>query len=148
MFLNHGEHGEHGDDALLSRNTDGDDRQNRIADKIFDSAIKIHRQYGPGLLESAYEALLAYELSHHQKLTIECQKILPIMHEGLRIEAGYRIDLLVSDDIIVELKACEKILPIHEAQLLTYLRLSGKRLGIILNFNSRLMKDGMKRMRL
>lgn len=125
-----------------------DAQYNIIADKIFDSAVKIHKQYGPGLLESAYEALLFYELTRNQKLKVEKQKALPIQHEDLYIETGYRLDLLVADEVIVELKACDKIIPIHEAQLLTYLKLSNKRLGIILNFNSRLMKDGMKRMML
>lgn len=122
------------------------DPANIAAEKILDSAFKIHRHYGPGLLESAYESLLVYELSKNQKLKVESQKTLPLIHEGQKIDAGYRIDLLVSDCVIVELKCTEKILPIHEAQLLTYLKLSEIRLGLLLNFNARMLKEGIKRL--
>ena len=118
---------------------------NLVTEKIIESSIKIHRQYGPGLLENAYEQLLVYELTHNQKLKTEAQKSLPIIHEGQKIDAAYRLDLLVENDIIVELKAQDKILPIHEAQILTYLKLSEKRIGLILNFNAKLMKDGIRR---
>jgi GxxExxY protein len=147
MLLNHGGLGDHGVGTPLIQSAPAG-QYNFIADRIFDTALKIHKQYGPGLLESAYEAILFFELSQREKLRVERQKTLPLIHEGLFIEAGYRIDLLVDDEVIVKLKACEKILPIHEAQVLTYLKLSQKRLGIILNFNSRLMKDGMKRLML
>lgn len=121
------------------------DPANITAEKILDSAFKIHRQYGAGLLESAYEHLLAYELTKNQDIKVERQKTLPLIHENEIIDAGYRIDLLVSDAVIVELKCVDKILPIHEAQLLTYLKLSGVRLGLILNFRSVLLKEGIKR---
>lgn len=122
------------------------DPVNLITEQILDSAFKIHRQYGPGLLESAYEQILFYELVRNKKLKAEAQKILPIIHEGLEIKSAYRIDLLVEDEVIVELKAQEKILPIHEAQLLTYLKLSEKRIGLILNFNAKLLKNGIRRL--
>lgn len=117
-----------------------------ITSKIIESAIKIHKQYGPGLLETAYEQILAYELVTCQGLRVETQKALPITHENLKIDCTYRLDLLVDDRIIVELKAHERTLPIHEAQLLTYLKLSGLRVGLIINFNMPLLKDGIKRM--
>ena len=117
---------------------------NEISAKILDCAIKVHRAIGPGLLESTYEVCLAYEL---QKvgLKVETQVQLPIIYDGIEIEAGYRIDLLVEDKIIVELKSVEQLMPIHEAQLLTYLRLSKKKLGLLINFNVYLLKNGFKR---
>ena len=122
------------------------DPANVAAEKILDSAFKIHRQYGPGLLESAYEHLLVYELYNNHSLKVETQKTLPLIHEGHKIDAGYRIDLLVDDCVIVELKCSEKLLPIHEAQLLTYLKLSEIRLGLLINFKAVLLKQGLKRL--
>lgn len=111
---------------------------------IVDSAMKVHSALGPGLLESAYEACLKYELSK-RNLVVESQVILPVFYDGIRIDAGYRIDLLVENEIILELKAVEKIIPIHEAQLLSYLKLSNKQVGLLLNFNVLHLKDGITR---
>ena len=148
MILNHSAHSDHSE---ISRKTSvvwhGGDL-NIISEKILDSAFKIHRAYGPGLLENAYQALMAYELAVNQKLIVEAQKALPLVHETIRIDIAYRLDLLVADSVIVELKACEKILPIHEAQLLTYLKLSGRRLGLVINFNAKMLKDGVRRLML
>ncbi|MCB1651134.1 MAG: GxxExxY protein [Alphaproteobacteria bacterium] len=121
------------------------DPANGVAEKILDSAFKIHRQYGAGLLENAYEHLLAYELVQNQNLKVETQKTLPLIHEGTKIDAGYRLDMLVDDKVIVEIKSVQKVLPVHEAQLLTYLKLTDIRLGLLLNFNTQLLKDGIKR---
>ena len=116
-----------------------------IAKTIVDSAIKVHRALGPGLLESAYQQCLAYELSK-RGLQVKCEVALPIVYDGQQIDAGYRIDMLVQDCVIVENKAVDQVLPIHQAQLLTYLKLRDYRLGFLLNWNVRLMKDGIKRM--
>ncbi len=121
------------------------DPANIAAEKVLDCAFKIHKQYGAGLLESAYEKLLVYELTRNMGLKVEAQKTLPIMHEGCEIDAGYRLDLVVDDCLIVELKSVEKLLPIHEAQLITYLKLSNIRLGLLINFNVQLLKNGIKR---
>jgi GxxExxY protein len=117
----------------------------KIATIIVDSAIKVHRTLGPGLLESAYQQCHAYELRKHG-MRVECELLLPIMYDGLKIDAGYRIDSLVEECIIIENKAIDKLMPIHEAQLLTYLKLRNCRLGFLLNWNVRLMRDGIKRM--
>lgn len=124
---------------------DPNDPVNGITDKIMDAAFKIHRQYGPALLESAYEHLMVYELTRNHGLKVERQKALPIHHEGEKIDAGYRLDLVVGDAVIVELKAVEKMNPVYEAQLITYLKLSGLKVGLLLNFHARLLKDGMRR---
>lgn len=116
-----------------------------VARNIVDAAIKVHRALGPGLLESAYQRCLAYEL-RKRGLHVRCEVVLPIIYDGQRIDAGYRIDMLVEDCIIVENKAVERMLPVHEAQLLTYMKLRHIRLGFLLNWNVRLMKDGIKRM--
>jgi len=110
-----------------------------------DSAIKVHRALGPGLLESAYQQCLTYEL-RKRGLRADTEVLLPIVYDGQQIDAGYRVDMLIEDCIIVENKAVDQILPIHQAQLLTYLKLRDCRLGFILNWNVRLMKDGIKRM--
>lgn len=125
-----------------------DDIPNRaeaIATAIVDSAIAVHRVLGPGLLESAYEACLCFELSKRE-IPFRRQVELPIRYEGILIEAGYRIDVLADDCVVIEVKSAESIIPIHEAQLLTYLKLANLRLGFILNFNVPLMKHGVKRM--
>jgi GxxExxY protein len=112
---------------------------------IIGGAIEVHRQLGPGLLESAYEECLCHEL-HLRGLKFKRQVDLPILYKGLRLDCGYKIDLIVQDEVIRELKAVEKILPIHEAQLLTYLRITEKRVGLLINFNVRLLTQGiMKR---
>lgn len=115
-----------------------------VAKQVVDAA---YRAMGPGLLESVYEACLCCELSR-RGLKFEKQVEVPIVYEGVRLESGLRLDLLVADLVVVELKAVEQLLPIHEAQLLTYLKLTGKRLGLIVNFNTTLIKDGIKRIAL
>ena len=104
----------------------------------------MHRELGPGLLESAYEACLVYELGE-RRLKVDRQKVVPITYRGIRIDCGYRIDLLVNDQVIVELKAVEQVLPIHEAQLVSYLKLSGCKVGLLINFKVKLLKDGIRR---
>lgn len=118
---------------------------NEISGQIVDAAMRVHTHLGPGLLESAYQACLAYELQQ-RGLHIALQVPLPVEYEGIRVEAGYRIDLLVEDTILVELKAVDAIHPIHRAQLLSYLRLSGKRVGLIINFNVQRLRDGIVRL--
>ncbi len=115
-----------------------------VAKEIVDSAFKIHTDLGPGLLESAYEACLEHELQG-RGFSVDRQKAQPVVYGGLEIDAGYRIDLLVEDSIIIELKAVEQLLPIHQAQLTTYLKLSRKTLGFLINFNVPLIKDGIRR---
>jgi GxxExxY protein len=117
---------------------------NQISGKIIECAIKVHRVLGPGMLESAYEACLLYEL-HKAGLQGLKQVTLPIIYDGVKIDAGYRIDLLVENEVIVELKAVDKIHPVHKAQLLSYLKLSDKKLGLLINFNVKLLKDGIER---
>jgi GxxExxY protein len=119
---------------------------NELSSKIIGAAIEVHKTLGPGLMESVYEECLAHELIL-RGIVFEKQKPIPIYYKGVELDCGYRLDLLVENQIILELKACEKLEPIHEAQLLTYLRLTGHKLGLLLNFNVPVMKDGMKRMR-
>jgi len=117
---------------------------NAISGKIIELAMKVHTALGPGLLESTYEACLIHELKK-AGLKVLSQVALPINYNGVTIELGYRIDLLVEDEIIVELKSVEKIIPLYQAQLMSYLKLSGKRLGLLINFNVIHLKDGIKR---
>ena len=117
----------------------------QVAVSIVDSAIRVHRKLGPGLLDSAYQKCLAYEL-RQAGVTVACEVPLPIEYGEIEIEVGYRIDMLVADQIVVENKVVEQLLPIHEAQLLTYLKLSGHKLGFLLNWHVPLMKHGIKRM--
>ena len=117
----------------------------RLGQQIIDSAIKVHKFLGPGLLESVYHTCLAQEL-RKRGLTVAEEVDVPIIFEDLRIENRLRLDLLVENLIIIEIKVLEQILPVHRAQLLSYLRLSEKRLGFLLNFNVPLMKDGIKRL--
>ncbi len=113
--------------------------------QIVDSAVKVHSALGPGLLESVYEACLAHTLAQ-RGLTAARQAELPIVYEGLRLESGLRLDLLVNDQVVVELKAVDALLPIHKAQLLTYLKLSGLRVGLLINFNVTRVANGIVRM--
>ena len=117
---------------------------NSITQKIIGSAITIHKELGPGLLESSYEACMAYELAQ-QNLKVERQKGLPVIYHGVKLDCGYRIDFLVEDRVIVELKAVEKLEPIHEAQILSYLKLSNCEVGLLINFNVKLIKYGIRR---
>ena len=116
-----------------------------VAQKIVDTAIKVHTALGPGLLESAYQKCMEYDLKNGG-LRVDCELALPIKYGGLIIDAGYRIDMIVEDAVIVEHKTVEKILPIHEAQLLTYLKMKNCKVGFLLNWNVPHMKDGIKRM--
>lgn len=116
-----------------------------LTELILGCAIEVHKCLGPGLLESVYEACLAHELEN-AGCRVERQKSLPVMYKQQKIQEGFRLDLLVNDTVIVELKCVEKVLPIHEAQLYTYLKLSGKKTGLILNFLTKLMKDGIHRL--
>lgn len=116
----------------------------RVAHEVVDAAFKIHSKVGPGLLESAYQTLMIHELTK-RGLTIEKEVPVPVIYEDVRLDAGYRLDLLVNGCVIVEIKAVEKLHPVHEAQLLTYLKLLDKRLGLLINFNVKLIKDGIKR---
>ena len=115
---------------------------NDVTGAIIGAAICAHKELGPGLLESAYEACLAYELAE-RKLKIERQKALPVVYRGVELDCGYRIDLLVEDQVVVELKAVETLEPIHEAQLLSYLKLSKCKVGFLINFNVKVLKDGI-----
>ena len=118
--------------------------EDQVASEIVDAAIAVHRALGPGLLESAYEACLAYEL-RNRGLDVEQQKVQPIRYGDLLIDAGYRLDLLVENKVIVELKALERVLPVHHAHIITYLKLSGISVGFLINFNVPLMKNGIRR---
>lgn len=118
---------------------------NHISGEVVDSAMRVHSALGPGLLESAYEPCLCYELQS-RGLAIQTQVALPVVYRNIRLNAAYRIDLLVEERIIVELKAVEKLLPLHEAQLLSYLKLSGHRLGLLLNFHTAHLRDGIRRL--
>jgi GxxExxY protein len=106
--------------------------------------IEVHRHLRPGLLESAYESCLVFELKR-LGLSIEEQKPLPVVYKAVKLDCGYRLDLVVEDEIVVEIKAVERLLPIHEAQLLSYLRLSNKRVGLLMNFHVTVLKNGLKR---
>ena len=118
---------------------------NDITGNIVDSAIKVHKALGPGLLESAYEACLAHELRKRERKVLT-QVGLPVIYDGVKLDVGYRLDMLVEDSVIVELKAVETILPIHEAQLLSYLKLSGLKVGLLINFHVPILTQGVKRM--
>ena len=118
--------------------------ENRIATEIVKSAIRVHKELGPGLLESAYQKVLSHLLIDKGYI-VELEKPQPILFEGKKIEAGYRLDMLVNDKVIVELKTVEEFNKVHLAQVITYLKLSQCKLGLLLNFNVRLMKHGIKR---
>jgi GxxExxY protein len=119
--------------------------EDRITEAIIGAGIEVHRHLGPGLFESTYEACLSFELAERQ-WRVERQKVLPVVYKGLQLEEGYRLDLLVADKVVVEVKAINALQPIHEAQLLTYLKLTGLRVGLLINFNVPLLKDGIKRL--
>lgn len=117
----------------------------RTAREIVDAAIAVHRALGPGLLESVYEICLCHELSK-RGLRFQHQLSLPVVYDGVRLEAGLRLDVVVEDCVIIEIKAVEKMIPLYEAQLLTYLKLTECRVGLLINFNVTLLKDGLKRL--
>ena len=118
--------------------------ENEVAKQIVDAACRIHTSLGPGLLESVYEVVLAYELEKRGLRTVR-QQAVPIVYQGTRIEMGFRADLIVVDSVIVEIKSVEATAPVHKKQLLTHLRLADKRLGLLINFNVVLIKDGITR---
>ncbi len=120
------------------------ERLNRITESIIGAAIEVHRALGPGLLESAYETCLAFELVE-RGLKVEQQKALPVVYREVKLDCGYRLDLLVEEAVIVEVKAVDRLAPIHKAQLLSYLRLSGYKVGLLINFNVKVLKDGVRR---
>ncbi len=120
------------------------DRLDSSTRRIIGAAIEVHRRLGPGLLESAYETCLAYELRQNG-FKVEMQKPLPLVYRDVKLDCGYRLDLVVEDSIVVEIKAIDQLAPIHDAQLLSYLRLSGKRVGLLINFHVRVLKSGLKR---
>lgn len=119
-------------------------RSNKLSNILIGSAIETHRILGPGLLESAYEECLCHELTL-KKIKFERQKKLPVTYKGIHLDCGYRLDILIENIVIVELKTVEHFEPIHEAQLLTYLKLSGLWLGLLINFNVPVLKDGIRR---
>lgn len=119
-------------------------QREKLFKQILDACFKVHTALGPGLLESAYEKCLAHELAL-QGLRVEEQKPMPLMYEGLKLDAGYRIDLFIENEIIIEIKAVEAIALVHLAQTLTYLKLAEKPLGLLVNFNVKHLKDGIKR---
>jgi len=116
-----------------------------LSKQVLGAAIEVHRHLGPGLLESTYEACLLFELSKGG-LAVETQTPLPVHYKGNRVEAGYRVDMLVEKSLIIEIKAVEQVLPIHTAQLLTYLKLSSLRVGLLINFNVAILKNGITRL--
>jgi GxxExxY protein len=128
----------------MSAAMDEKDRLDRITREIIGAAITVHRALGPGLLESAYETCLAFEVRQRGLEVVE-QKPLPIVYRAVKLDCGYRLDLLVESRVIVEVKAVESLLPIHQAQLLSYLRLTGLRTGLLLNFNVQVLKQGIRR---
>ena len=115
-----------------------------LSNKFIGLAIEVHKELGPGLLENTYKQCLAYELSH-AKINFQVEAELPVQYKNLRISCGYRIDLLIENQLIIELKSVDKIHPIHEAQILTYMKLSKIGIGLLINFNEKKLKDGIKR---
>jgi len=119
--------------------------ENEISKQVIGAAIEVHRQLGPGLLESTYETCLAHELTLRE-LPFMRQKPVPVIYKSVTLDAGFRVDLLVADKVVVELKAVETLLPVHKAQVLTYLKLTGCKLGLLINFNVPVLKNGIKRL--
>ena len=124
---------------------DTEAQRNHLTEKIIGAAIEVHRELGPGLLESAYEECLCHELSL-LKLHFQRQVPLPVIYKEIKLDCDYRLDIIVEQSVVVELKTVEKLLPIHQAQLLTYLKPGGYHTGLLLNFNSAVLKDGIKRL--
>ena len=118
--------------------------KNEISGAVVDAAMKIHSSLGPGLLESAYAACLKHELIK-RGLNVACEVPLPVVYDGAKLDAGYRLDLVVEDTVVVELKAIEALAPIHQPKIISYLKLSGKPIGLLINFHSLHLKDGIKR---
>ena len=124
---------------------DAETQRDSLSEQVIGLAIEVHRALGSGLLESTYEACLCHELSEHG-IPFARQIPLPVIYKGVRLDCGYRLDLVVAEELVVELKSVDKMLPVHHAQLLTYLKLSGFQTGLILNFNVPMLKDGIKRL--
>ena len=120
------------------------ERLKRLTEAIIGGAIQVHRELGPGLLESAYEVCLAFELKK-RGLRVEEQKPLPVIYDQVRLDCGYRMDLVVEGEVVIEVKSVDALAPIHEAQIITYLKLSGRKVGLLINFNVPLLKDGIRR---
>jgi len=116
----------------------------RVAKTVVDAALRVHQVLGPGLLESVYEACLAHELKQRGQ-KVETQISLPVVYDGVRLDAGLRLDMMVADSVIVEIKSVDKMNPVFEAQLLTYLKLTGVRVGLLVNFNVPVVRDGIRR---
>ncbi len=116
-----------------------------LTERIIGLAIDVHRHFGPGLLESVYEQCLSYELEH-AGIPHECQALSPVVYKDIRLELGFRADIQVADEVIVELKSVERFSPVHDAQLLTYLRMTGYRVALLMNFNTLRLKDGLRRL--
>ena len=119
-------------------------KEDRLSHEIIGAAIEVHRHLGPGLLESAYETCLARELSV-RGVGFEKQKPLPLSYKGVKLDAGYRLDIVVDECVVLEVKSVEQLIPLHDAQLLSYLKLGGYKLGMLLNFNVEVMRQGIKR---
>jgi len=120
-------------------------QEEELTETLIACAVEVHKHLGPGLLESAYEECYCHELKLHNVPVVR-QKALPLEYKGIKLDCGYRMDVVAADKVVVEIKCVEKILPIHEAQLLTYLKLSGFKVGLILNFHTRLIKEGIRRL--
>ena len=118
---------------------------NYLTHEIIGAAIEVHKNLGPGLLESTYEECLCHELSQ-RRIPFERQKPIPVVYKGVKLDCGYRLDLLVADRIILELKSVEALAPIHDSIMITYLKLSGHRIGLLMNFNVQTLKEGIKRL--
>ena len=131
--------------AGTGENPELDDTRDPLTERVIGLAIEVHRALGPGLLESAYEQCLCFEL-RESGIVHERQVALPVLYKSMRLECGYRMDIVVERSLVVELKTVERFLPIHDAQLLTYLRLGGFKTGLILNFHAPVLKDGIKRL--
>lgn len=123
-----------------------ENEESNLTGKIIGAAIDVHRALGPGLLESAYEACLVYEL-RLRKMKVENQKALPVFYKDVMLDCGYRADLIVENQVVVEIKSVANIISIHEAQLLSYLKLSDCKYGLLINFNVKLLKEGIRRFR-
>ena len=120
------------------------ERLDELTGQIIGAAVRVHRALGPGLLESAYEACLVYEL-REAGLKVEQQKPLPVVYRGVKLDCGYRLDLVIEDVVIIEIKAMERLMPAHTAQVLSYLKLSGHKVGLLINFHVQMLKNGIRR---
>jgi GxxExxY protein len=128
----------------ITKSTKKSEKFDPLSGRVIQCALAVHRSLGPGLLESVYEQCLAHELSL-AGIHTERQRAVPLNYKDLRIECGYRLDLLVDDQLVVELKTVDQLLPVHEAQILTYMKMSGMKTGLLINFNSKFLKQGIKR---